>query len=97
MVIEPKEVVEKPKAKWFSSVVSKDKFSQIRNGMSYRAVVAIIGASGEEQSSNHIDGVPGVIESIDTVMYSWRNRDGSNMNVMLQNDKVVSKAQFGLR
>jgi hypothetical protein len=30
-------------------------------------------------------------------MYSWTNSDGSNMNVMLQNDRVVSKAQFGLK
>jgi hypothetical protein len=48
-------------------------------------------------SRNNIDGVPGVIESIDTVMYQWVNSNGSNMNAMFQNDKLNQKAQFGLK
>ncbi len=34
---------------------------------------------------------------IKTVMHQWMNSDGSNMNAMFQNDKLVQKAQFGLR
>ena len=30
-------------------------------------------------------------------MYMWQNSDGSNMNAMFQNDKLVNKAQFGLK
>jgi hypothetical protein len=30
-------------------------------------------------------------------MYAWQNADGSNMNAMFQNDRLISKAQFGLR
>lgn len=35
--------------------------------------------------------------SIETVMYQWVNRNGSNMNAMFQNNKLVQKAQFGLK
>jgi TM2 domain-containing membrane protein YozV len=31
-----------------------------------------------------------------TIMYSWKNPDGSNMSAMFQNGELVSKAQFGL-
>lgn len=44
-----------------------------------------------------MDGVPGVMESVDAVMYQWVNSNGSNMNTMFQNDRLIQKAQFGLR
>lgn len=77
-------------------IVTYDEYQRIQDGMSYREVVAIIGVGGEEISRVHMDGVPGVMESIDTVMYQWVNSNGSNMNAMFQNDKLISKAQFGL-
>lgn len=77
-------------------VVSLSEYNRIQNGMSYRDVVAIIGTEGTEISSNHIDGVPGVIEDIDTVMYEWRNPSGAGMNAIFQNNRLVSKSQFGL-
>lgn len=76
--------------------ISLSQYNQIQPGMSYSQVVAIIGTSGTEMSSNRIEGVPGVMESIETVMYSWQNEDGSNMNAMFQNGSLISKAQFGL-
>ena len=79
------------------AVVSKDKFSAIHEGMTYREVVTIIGAEGEELSSNKIEGVPGVMPSVSTKMYAWQNSDGSNMNAMFQNDKLIQKAQLGLK
>jgi len=78
-------------------IVTFDEYSQIRDGMSYRQVRIIIGDEGEELSRNHMDGVPGVMESVDTVMYQWINSNGSNMNAMFQNDKLIQKAQFGLK
>lgn len=77
-------------------IVTKSEFSQIQNGMSYREVVAIIGAEGEELTSNTIEGVPGLTDEIVTVMYMWGNADGANMNAMFQNDKLIQKSQFGL-
>src|SRR5271154_1926143 len=71
------------------SGITMQDFLSVRTGMSLEDVTAILG-SGTELSRSDIAGYS-------TVMYSWKNRNGSNMNVMLQNDRVVSKAQFGLR
>lgn len=73
-----------------SPVVTKAEYDRIKDSMSYRQVREIIGEAGEELSRNTMVGVT-------TVMYSWSNADGSNMNAMFQDDKLVSKAQFGLR
>ncbi|RAL21426.1 DUF3862 domain-containing protein [Thermoflavimicrobium daqui] len=70
--------------------VTMEKFKQIKSGMSYEEVVKIIGFEGTEMSSNELAGIK-------TVMYSWQNDDGSNMNAMFQNNKLNSKAQFGLK
>lgn len=80
-----------------SDVVSKAEFDQISDGASYSQVVSIIGEEGTESSSGTMEGVPGVMPSITTKMYTWQNSDGSNMNAMFQNDKLVNKAQFGLK
>ena len=77
-------------------IVTFDAYQRIQNGMSYSQVVAIIGAEGEEMARNKMDGVPGVMESVETVMYQWVNSNGSNMNAMFQNNKLIQKAQFGL-
>lgn len=80
-----------------SDVVSKSQFDQISDGMSYSQVTSIIGNGGTESSSGTMQGVPGVMPSITTKLYSWQNSDGSNMNAMFQNDKLINKAQFGLK
>lgn len=78
-------------------IVTFNEFNRIKTGISYRETVNIIGTQGEEISRNMINGVPGVTESIETIMFQWINKNGSNMNAMFQNDKLVSKAQFGLK
>lgn len=70
--------------------VTMASYQQLQTGMSYDQAVAIIGSPGEEVSRNDIAG-------ISTVMYSWSNPDGSNMNAMFQDSALVQKAQFGLR
>lgn len=77
--------------------ITKSKYDGIREGMSYEEVVKILGVRGNEVSSSYMEGIPGVMESVTTKMYEWQNRDGSNMNAMFQNNKLVSKAQYGLR
>ena len=57
--------------------------------MTYRQAVATLGAEGVEMSSNDIGGSQ-------TVMYQWKVGSMTNKNAMFQNDKLVSKAQFGL-
>jgi hypothetical protein len=71
-------------------VVTKAEYDQIQEGMTYTQVREVIGAAGEELSRSDIAGYA-------TVMYSWKNSNGSNMNAMFQNDRLVNKAQFGLR
>jgi hypothetical protein len=61
----------------------------VDKGMTYERVCGIIGTEGIEISRSEIAGYT-------TIMYVWKNRDGSNMNAMFQDGGLVSKAQFGL-
>jgi len=70
-------------------IVTMSEFNQLYEGMSYEQAKAVIGASGEVMSSSNI-------ADIKTIMYSWINSNGSNMNAMFQNGKMTMKAQFGL-
>jgi hypothetical protein len=70
-------------------VVTKGEFDRIADGMTYEQVVQIIGAPGEVLSSSDMAGTK-------TVMYAWKNSNGSNMNAMFQNGALITKAQFGL-
>ena len=65
-------------------------YSQIKTGMSYKAVRAIVGVDGEEQSSSDLAGFR-------TAAYTWKNSDGSNMILMFQNGRLAQKAQSGLQ
>ncbi|MDT8321559.1 MAG: hypothetical protein RQ826_13620 [Xanthomonadales bacterium] len=71
-------------------VVTLAEYKQIQEGMTYERVQAIVGVAGEELSRSDV-------ASYTTVMYSWSNPNGSNMNAMFQNGTLVNKAQFGLR
>jgi hypothetical protein len=71
-------------------VVALAKYNAIREGMSYQEVTSIIGVQGQELSRSDL-------AEYTTVMYSWSNSNGSNMNAMFQNGRLVNKAQFGLR
>jgi hypothetical protein len=70
-------------------VVTRAEYDGLKEGISYSEAVSIIGVSGEELSRSDLAG-------ISTVMYSWTNANGSNMNAMFQNGKLITKAQFGL-
>ena len=72
--------------------VSLGQFQQLRDGMTYAEAVAVLGSSGTEQSRS-------TIGDLVTVMYAWPGSGtlGANMNAMFQKDKLVMKAQFGLR
>jgi hypothetical protein len=75
-----------------SGSVTLAQFQQLRDGMSYSETISVLGRAGTEQSRSNI-------ADIVTVMYSWPGSGalGANMNAMFQNDKLVTKAQFGLR
>jgi len=77
-----------------NEVISSSEFNQIEAGMSYSQVSNIIGSGGVLMSENRISA--GLGGEIHTVIYAWKNPNGSNMNAIFQNDKLISKAQFGL-
>ncbi|SMO38524.1 DUF3862 domain-containing protein [Melghirimyces algeriensis] len=70
--------------------ITKEKYEQVKNGMSYDEVVKVIGFEGEEQSQSEVG-------EYKTVIYTWKNPDGSNMTATFQNGELTSKAQFGLK
>ena len=72
-----------------SSIVTKSEYEKVSEGMSYSQVRAIIGCDGEEMSHSDYSG-------ISTIMYSWKNSNGSNMIVMFQDDRLINKSEFGL-
>lgn len=72
-----------------TNVITMKKYKQIKEGMTYMQVAKILGA-GEKGSTSGAS-------NIDTTMIMWRNADGSNMNVTFHNNKVIGKAQSGLR
>lgn len=75
-----------------ANTVTKEEFDKIETGMTYREVVEIIGFDGELNSQVDI----GAGDEYKTEIYTWANKNGSNMNATFQGDKVVSKAQIGL-
>lgn len=71
--------------------VSKAQYDALQPNSTYEQVVAVLGCHGEEMSSSEMAGYR-------TVMLMWNgNSFGGNMNVMIQNGRLVSKAQFGLK
>lgn len=71
--------------------VTKAGYEAIQNGMTREQVIAILGESGEELSRAG-DG------QYETAIYTWKaGFFGANMNVTFQGDRVMAKAQFGLK
>ena len=83
-------------AQKYAPIITYEDYKQINNGMSYRHTCLIIGFAGKESARNSIDAIPGVMDSVETIVYEWHNNDGSNINVVFQNDKLIQKAQYGL-
>ena len=81
---------ENPPPVFRSSVITRAAYARVETYMTYEEVVKVLGQPGVEVSRSYIAGY-------DTVMYQWVNRDGSNMNAMFQNDRLIQKAQAGLR
>ena len=73
--------------------ISKSEFEKIKNGMTYKQVVEIIGGPGEVLSEAGEQGT-----EFYTVMYTYEGEGsiGANANFMFQGGKLQAKAQFGL-
>jgi Domain of Unknown Function with PDB structure (DUF3862) len=80
-----------PSASSNSAGVTMANYDRLKTGIKYAEVVKALGKEGTEMSSSKISGIK-------TIMYKWDGEGfGANMNVMIQNNKLVSKAQFGLK
>jgi hypothetical protein len=79
-----------PKSSDKKSDLSLDKYNQIKNGMTHKEVVDILGSEGTEQSSSG-DGK----YKVDS--YKWEGDNYQFITVIFMGDKVNSKVQYGLK
>ena len=65
-------------------------YERLQTDMTYAQACEILGKPGTEISRGEI---PGYV----TVLYEWRGKGMANLHAMFQNDKLINKAQFGLK
>jgi hypothetical protein len=73
--------------------VSGEDFDRLEMGMTCEHAGTILGAPGDELARCRFDGVPGVMEPIETVVYAWVNSDGSSIHATFQNGRLISKSR----
>lgn len=64
--------------------VTKGHLDIVQEGMGYEQVRGMIGSPGEMLSSNELSGIK-------TVMYSWTNSNGTNMNAIFKTASLCRK------
>lgn len=69
--------------------VTLDKYNQVKEGMTYDKVKAVLGEGQIISQTKIMD--------IEAIIYSWANKDGSNMNCTFTGGKMSVKAQFNLK
>lgn len=69
--------------------ITLDKYNQVTEGMTYDEVKAILGEGQLTSQTKIMD--------IESIIYSWINKDGSNANFTFSGDKLDMKAQFNLK
>ncbi|WP_097025564.1 DUF3862 domain-containing protein [Clostridium peptidivorans] len=69
--------------------VTLEKYNSVKEGMTYDQIKAVLG-EGELTSQTKI-------MDMESSIYSWINRDGSNMNCTFTGGKMQMKAQFNLK
>jgi len=74
--------------------MTKAEFDQIKDGMSYDEVAAIVGGPGELQAESGAKG-----DAAHTVSYGFDGEGsmGANAQLMFQGGKLNMKAQMGLK
>lgn len=76
--------------------LTRANFEKLQTGMSYEQVVQIVGRSGEVYTESEFMGTR-------TVGYIWKATKadkaapGASMSIVFQDDKLLSKSQYGLR
>jgi hypothetical protein len=71
--------------------VNMQNYMRMNEGITYQDAVDIMGCEGREAAS-------GSFARTTTVIYTWQSRIGhGNMSATFQNDRLISRAQAGLR
>lgn len=69
---------------------SMRQYKTLQTGMNYLEACKVMGDQGVEMSRLEIGNG-------EIVMYMWQNDSGSNVNCQFQDNKLTTKAQFGLK
>lgn len=77
-----------------SGTMTKAEFEQLKNGMSYDEVVAIVGGPGELISEGGSQG-----DAVHVELYMWEGEGGigANANIAFVGGKLHTKTQMGLK
>lgn len=78
-------------------LITLEKYRQIRNGMAYNEVVAILGDQETDSYNEYDEGLKGYTGPTLTSWFVWRNPDGSSAEVAFISNKVANKKQDRLR
>ena len=73
-----------------STELTMEKYNKIKNNMSYKEVVDIVGSEGSETFSS-------TIGKYKTVSYKWEGPNFQFIYATFQNDKLTSKTQANLK
>lgn len=68
--------------------ITMEKFKQIKAGMTYEEVEAILGNGNEIPDPR--------LEKVNAKMYEWVNADGSGLSLVVKDGEVTTNMQFGL-
>lgn len=69
--------------------VNSENFKKLKNGMKYKEAVEILGGEGNLLSESEVAGYK-------TEVYQWKNGMTAGISLVFQNDKLLSKSQYGL-
>lgn len=75
----------------FGCEATKAEYQALSVGISYVQAISIMGCEGEEMSRTSLAGAVTFM-----VMWDGYGKLGANMNAMFQNNRLISKSQFGL-
>ena len=84
----PTAAVTVPESPGDATGVTIANFDKLRKGMTLEEIKKTIGSEGKLISENETPGYK-------TAMYQWKS-GAANISCMFQNDKMISKTQFGL-
>lgn len=76
-----------------TSVIDRNTYDQLRDGMSLEAVEQLLGVECDVLSEHVAQMEPGIpIGSMSTVVREWKSADGSTVRILFRDDKLLEKS-----